>query len=51
MANVPHKALLASCEAINGIHRHYGDDAEDGDDAEENTDKNKTEHFCSPFWF
>ena len=45
MANVPHQVLFPSCEAVNGIHPHDGDDAKNGNDAKNNRDEDKTEHF------
>ena len=45
MANVPQKALFASCEAVNGIHCHYRDDTDNANDAENDRNKNDSEHF------
>lgn len=45
MANVPHKALLASCEAIDKVHCHYSKDTKRKDDTENDRDKHESEHF------
>jgi len=45
VANVPHKALLASCEAIDKVHCHYSNDTKRKDDTENDRDKHESEHF------
>ena len=45
MANVPQEALLSACEAVNGIHCHYSNDAKNTNDTEKNGNEDKTEHF------
>ena len=45
MAKIPQKALFASCETIDKVHPHDGDNTKNRDDAENNRDKDKTEHF------
>lgn len=45
VANVPHKAFLASCEAVNDIHPQNRDDTDNANDAENDRNKNDSEHF------
>jgi hypothetical protein len=45
VAKIPHKALLASCEAVNDIHPQNRDDTDNANDAENDRNKNDSEHF------
>ena len=45
MAKIPHKALLASCEAIDKVHPKNRDDTDNANDAENDRNKNDSEHF------
>ena len=45
VANVPQETLLSACEAVNGIHCHYSNDAKNTNDTEKNGNEDKTEHF------
>ena len=45
MAKIPHKTLLAACEAIDSKHCDNGNNAETTKNAKNNRDEDKTEHF------
>ena len=51
MANIPQETLPTSCEAVNGIHCHYSNDAKNTNDSKENRYKSECEHSAFPFWF
>lgn len=45
MAKIPQETPLASCEAIDKVHPHDGDDTDNANDAENDRNKNDSEHF------
>ena len=51
MANIPQETLPTSCETIDKVHPHDGDDTENSNDSKENRYKSEREHSVFPFWF
>ena len=45
MANIPQETLPTSCETIDKVHPHDGDNTENANDAENDRNKNDSEHF------
>ena len=45
VTNIPQEASFTTCEAVDKVHSHDGDEAKNTNDTENNRDEDKTEHF------